>query len=121
MIPGFRDLPYLERMQRLNLPSLEYRRLRGDMIQVFKIVHGIDRLDHEVFFELANTSTRGHSLKLTKHWCKSNVRKDYFSHRIVDDWNSLTEDIVKAPSVDSFKARLDRFWENKRFMSAYSN
>ncbi|XP_072039474.1 uncharacterized protein [Amphiura filiformis] len=42
MIPSFRELPYEMRLRRLNLPTLAYRRLRGDMIQVYKIMHGIN-------------------------------------------------------------------------------
>ena len=40
-IPGLKDLNYEQRLHHINLPSLSYRRIRGDMIEVFKICHGI--------------------------------------------------------------------------------
>ena len=57
------------------------------------------------------TRTRGHSLKLEKNFSRLNVRKYFFSQRIVSLWNSLPEEVVTAPSINSFKARLDRHWE----------
>jgi len=47
-VPHLKDLPYEERLQALGLPSLQFRRRRGDMIQVFKIMRGLDRLDPEL-------------------------------------------------------------------------
>ena len=109
----------VERLRALNLPSLEYRRRRGDMIQVFKIIHGLDRIPSDTFFEHSSANTRGHSLKLTKHRCLTKLRQDAFSQRIINDWNSLPEEVVNAPSVNSFKTRLDRVWAGKRFCSPY--
>ena len=62
----FKDLSYEERLRELNLPTLEYRRRRGDLIQMFKILHGIDS---SKFVTLNENTTRGHSLKLNKPRC----------------------------------------------------
>ena len=98
-------------MRTLGLPSLEYRRERSDMIQVYKIMHGIDKVDKDKFFTVNRYSaTRGHSLKLFKKRSRLLVRANSFSNRVVDSWNSLTEDIVNAPSLNAFKSRLNRFW-----------
>ncbi len=67
LVPSIRDLPYTERLRQLELPSLKHRRLRGDLIQVYKILNGIDRLDPTRFFTLAtgtSATTRGHSQKI---------------------------------------------------------
>ena len=68
-LPGMRDLSYIERLKLLKLPTLAYRRLRGDMIEVYKIIHNI--YDHESVPHLLKnneisqrTGNRGHSLKL---------------------------------------------------------
>ena len=54
-------------MKTLGLPSLEYRRERSDIIQVYKIMHGIGKVDEDKFFKVNRYSaTRGHSLKLLK-------------------------------------------------------
>ena len=89
------------------MPTLEFRRLRSYMIQVFRILRGIDKIDHSKLFELANDNrTRGHSLRLKK------VRKNSFTQRVVAPWNSLSEDVVSGPSVDSFKQQLNKFWKD---------
>ena len=95
---------------------MEYRRKRGDMIQVYKILQNIDRIDADKFFtQVHYKGTRGHSKKLYKPKCKADLRKNAFSNRTVDDWNSLTEDIVSADSIDTFKFKLDKFWKTKWF------
>ena len=55
-------------------------------------------------------STRGNSLKLQKPRHCLNVRGSYFANRVVNLWNSLPNNVVAAPSVDSFKGRLDKHW-----------
>ena len=64
LIPSLKGLSYEERLRALKLHSLEHRRRRGDMMQVFKILKGIDRLDPDQFFTMsADSTTRGHGLK----------------------------------------------------------
>ena len=111
LVKSIKHLPYEDRLKTLGLPSLEYRRERSDMIQVYKILHGIDRVDKDKFFTLNRlAATRGHSLKLYKKRSRLMVRANCFSNRVVDTWNSLTEDMVNAPSLNAFKSRLNRFW-----------
>jgi hypothetical protein len=91
----------------LNLTTLETRRIRGDLIEVFKMFNGLDYLDPLMFFELNTAPTRGHSLKLVKPRCRLDVRKFSFAHRVIDIWNSLDENKTKAcDSLISFKNRL---------------
>ena len=71
LIRSVSSLSYEQRLQHLKLTSLELRRLRGDLIQVFKIVHGFDRLSFDNFFNLShNNYTRGHGLKLRKDFSR---------------------------------------------------
>ena len=85
-LPGMRDLSYIERLKLLKLPTLAYRKLRGDMIQVYKIIHNI--YDHESLPNLLRnneisqrTGNRGHSLKLFTHrFNKLNLRKTCISN-----------------------------------------
>ena len=60
---GLKDLSYEER---LKLFSLEERRLRGDLIQTFKLLTGKENIDYEILFNNSTTHLRGHSLKLSK-------------------------------------------------------
>ena len=108
LIPGCGKLGYEERLRRLRLPSLVYRRWRGDMITTFRILNGL--CDEGSGPELARNeyqATRGHSEKLYKLQCRSNRRKYSFAQRIADPWNSLPPSVIDAKSLNSFKSRLD--------------
>ena len=104
LIPAIKDFSYGERLKHLKLPSLKYRRLRGDLIQVFNLFKASN---NSTFFTLKNSTTRGHNLKLFKNHSRTNLRKHSFSNRVVDTWNSLSSFTVNAKDVDSFKKFLD--------------
>ena len=115
LIPGYKELDYKERLKRLNLPTISYRRLRGDMIEIYKILTG--KYDSSVtsnFFTLRENDsiTRGHNLKIFKERCRLNIRKNSFIYRSTDVWNSLPQSVVHAPSVQSFEVRIDKLWKN---------
>jgi len=116
LIPELRDRPYPERLKLLDLPSLYYRRRRGDMIRTFQIMHSELDLQPENFFSPARHSrTRGHQWKLNKELAKSRVRRHCFGVRVVNDWNALPSDVVLASSLNQFKSRLDVHWAGIRF------
>ena len=54
LVSSVSALSYHERLRKLGIPSLQYRRMRADMLQVYKILHGIERINPDVFFELAD-------------------------------------------------------------------
>ena len=111
-----RKLPYPERLRRLNLPSLVYRRCIADLIQVYQIIHQIDIINSQEFFSFTKDNvTRGHSLKLSKDRAKSKLGQRVFSSRVVHDWNSLKENTVTSVSLDQFKNRLEKDWKDKEF------
>ena len=113
LIASLSNLPYSERLRRLDLPSLEHRRLRGDMIDLFKYMNQIYEATTPVFTLSENKSgTRGNGRKLFPHHCKGNIRSNFFSERSIPTWNSLPNDVVLAPSVNAFKNRLDNFWKD---------
>ena len=67
MIPELSDLTYEERLKECGLSTLETGRLRGDQIAVFKILHGYENIDKNMFFSFKKDSrTRGHEVKLVK-------------------------------------------------------
>ena len=113
LIRSVSSLSYEQRLRHLKLTSLELRRLRGDLIQVFKIVHGFDRLSFDNFFNLShNNYTRGHGLKLRKDFSRLDIRKYFFSQRVVDEWNNLPESLVYANSVNIFKNGIDAYFSD---------
>ena len=120
-LPGMKDLSYSERLQKLKLPTLSFRRLRGDLIEVFKIVNGIYDNETTQFLKMwadmaDRNSNRGHALKLYPQQSSTLLRKNSFALRTVKFWNQLPEDIVSAPSVNSFKNRLDKHYKSSSIM-----
>ena len=118
MVPGLGDLPYEERLRRLKLPSLAHRRLRGDVIEMYKYTHGKYNVDTSWLQLKKHHLTRGHPLQLEKQHCNLEVRSNVFSQRVVQSWNSLPEEVVCAPSLNyAFKARVDKFWADHKYQS----
>ena len=108
MISGYKGLMYEERLEKLKLTTLETRRTRADLLQVYKIVNRIDGMKLEKFFEIGQeTRTRGHSLKFFKKRFNTTLGSYSFGNRVVDEWNRLPDKIVKAASVNEFKRLID--------------
>jgi ribonuclease P/MRP protein subunit RPP40 len=116
LVVGSKGKEYEDRLQMLGLKTLETRRIRGDLIEVFKILRGIDNVDERLFFSKAISNTRGHDLKLYKHSCRLDCRKYCFSHRVVEIWNKLLDSAVTCITVNSFKNRIDKFMESQGFL-----
>ena len=108
-IKGLRKLSYPDRLSKLKLPSLEYRRLRGDFIEVYKILHKIyDPLTtHSLLTLDLNLKTRTNSLKLKKKRTNFQPYQSFFTNRVTTNWNRLSKEIVCAESLNIFKNKLD--------------
>ena len=106
-IPGLQGLTYEERLEKLELPTLETRRERGDAINMYKCVKGKQFIDKDNFIKLAGKRTRGHNLKVAKPKGKKDVRKHSFPNRAIDEWNKLPESVVQATSIGDFKKKYD--------------
>ena len=107
MIQGLRNLPNKDRLKRLNLHSLE-RRVRGDMIEIFKWVKGINKGNINKVLEISSQDrTRGNGYKLEKIRFRIDLDRYWFTNRVVNNWNGLGSHVVSAESIDSFKRRLD--------------
>ena len=90
------------------------------MITVFQLFHGGMNLSLESFLARNNSQvTRGHEWKLLKPRARSLIRRNAFSTRVVNDWNSLPTEVVSAGSVNQFKARLDRHWAAIMYETPY--
>jgi len=94
LVSGLEKLTYEERLDLLGLTTLEERRLRRDMIEVFKILKGFYVMSSSTFFTLSSSGLRRHSLKLFKNQYSSNIGKFSFSNRVVEHWNTVTEHVV---------------------------
>ena len=105
---------YGQRVQKLGLTTLETRRGRDDLIETFRIMSGKEKLSSEQFFHLSSTGyqSRGHSLKIAKQRTRLDLRQQFFSQRVVIEWNSLPQHAVEASTVNMFKNRLDKYWQH---------
>ena len=85
------DLPYYDRLKRLKLTTLVTRRVRGDLIEVFRIIKGFEEVDSNIFLKLASsTNLRGHSLKLYMHNLRLDTMKYFFLKELLICGTNLT-------------------------------
>jgi len=106
---------YEERLQCLKLWTLEERRNRQDLIEVFKICNGLLRIKLNVLFTLHDNikGTRGHPWKLAKLRCTRDCCKYFFSDRVIIRWNQLDQRAVGASSISAFKGCLNKIRETR--------
>ena len=104
-IIGCSSLDYEERLKELNLPSLEYRRVRGDLIEVYKILHHLyDPCTTQSLLTLSQQEiTRRHEYKLTKKFTNTRLYQSFFTNRIINRWNKLPAEAVSASKLNAFK------------------
>ena len=108
MVKGMDKMPYEERLKELGLFSLEKRRLRGDMIAMYKYIKGCHMEEGEKLFSAApEKRTRSNGFKLQEKRFHLNIRKKFLTVRAVRQWNLLPRTVVDAPSLGVFKKRLD--------------
>ena len=106
-VRGLSTLSYPERLEQLNLFPLEYRRLRGDLILLFKIMHNSSHPLKGLVHPSHTGQLRGHDMKLTCQGSRINSRKYAFAVRVCAPWNALPAEVVMSDNVDIFKRRLD--------------
>ena len=93
--------------------------MRGDAIETYKFTHGkynVSTLPFDLVDE-DTQPTRNNGFKISKERCISRVRKDFLGNRVVNPWNSLPSEVVQTPSLNSFKARLDKHWESYQYLT----
>ena len=109
LISCLKHLPYEDRLRHLGLTTLELRRVRGDMIQVYKFLSDPNPLVTCKFLKVNSSSrTRGHRYKLCKGSSRLDIRMYSFSMRVVNEWNGLPDWVVNSPSVLNFKINIDK-------------
>jgi len=108
MIRGLEHLPYEDRLRELGLFSLEKKRLRGDLIAAFQYLKGDYKKGGEsTFVRVDSDRTRGNGFKLKEGRLRFDVRGKFFITESDEVLNRLPREVVDAPSLEMFKARLD--------------
>ncbi len=122
LVTGLKNLSYQERLKKLNLPTLTYRMITGEMIETYKTANGkydskvAPVLDFNIREELV---TRGHQYKSYKKRRNTRIRQNNYMNRIVNAWNCLPSCVVEAPSISTFERRLDKYWEHQEVRFNY--
>ena len=107
-IVGLEGLDYPTRLRRVGLYSVAGRMLRADIVKVWKVLRGVccERL-RELFDFRVHGATRGHEYKLAVPRCRTELKRRFFSSRVVGVWNGLSAETVGADTLGMFKGHLD--------------
>ena len=115
LVDGLGKLEYAERLKRLNLPTLAFRRQRGDIIEIFKHFHTYDKFTLSRSFHPQTYPSRQHKFQLVQRRPKDGKRGlqfNSFYYRCPAVWNKLPSNVVNAKNINAFKNALDAYWEN---------
>ena len=112
MISGLSGTNYEEKLTELNMKTLEQRRIQLDLIQTYKIIHGVDKVNCSDFFNLVDIS-RPCSTRLSS--CPFNIQlkkaktttfQNFYTNRVINLWNKLPNDVKEIPTVFLFRNKI---------------
>ena len=112
------DCTYEEKLVEAGMVTLETRRLRGDLLQAYRVMNGVDDVDHRKWFTMVQERNGAMSTRHTTGTMnvergdgKGEVRKNFWSQRVVNPWNNLPDEVKKAKSLNDFKNGIDNLRE----------
>ena len=124
LVDGLGNTDYENRLKRLNLPTLAFRRKRGDMIEIYKHFKTYDKSTLSSSFMPRQRISRKHQFQLhipPTNDGKLGIQTNFFYNRVVKTWNDLPAIVVSADNTNTFKNRLDKYWENNSLKFDFSS
>ena len=122
MLQTLTDLSYTQRLEKLKLETLAYRRQRADLLETYRIMHGIHDIDQschcsvcpdkKMFPPTLAERNRGHQMKVQIQHA-TGLRKHYFSSRTAHLWNNLSSKTISSKNINIFKNNLSQELPNK--------
>jgi hypothetical protein len=109
MVEGCKGWSYERRLNKSRLTTLETRRNRADLLEVYKIFNNLEGLSKDDYFKVNESNTRGHTYKIKKRSFRTNIGKNLFSNRVVNAWNGLSQEAVEAKSLNVFKGKIEEY------------
>lgn len=102
-----KNMRYEDRCEQMGIVKLTERRMRGDLIQMFKLSRGLDAVSW-VSEQKTSIARTGRRSQLRREIVKNNQRHNFFTNRVANPWNALPNVLVESASVNEFKNKLDK-------------
>ena len=116
LVDGLCELDYTDRLKKIDVPTLVFRREWGDVIEVYKHLHIYDENIIPPKFKRRTRPSRRHDFQLVENIPRDGVRGaqlNSFYFRTTRMWNNLPKQVVNATTLDTFKKMLDEAWQHR--------